>query len=296
MGIKQYNRAIQRSYGPTHCEFHENCLSCPLSTCIEDMNEEDIQKLREERKDPEKRKPFIDQIHEPLQSRSTQTKAAQTKAAQTIADYMGLKSPISIYQRLKRIRMEPKDRSSQREMYINEKITVRNRKPASYSYRMRCPHCDGVVVYQMSDDDTRHYLQALLKRSLGDGIVRHSRHTSCGRDVWLIISVSSDLHLTAGLGVSPCDDQEMRKPEPHHKQQFLRVAGKEPAHESEKPDHQNHEVSQTNQRHQIGRTNAKQIRLRRRRLREVRTSPEAMQLGLYPTSRERNQPREHQET
>ena len=229
MGIKQHNRAIQRSYGPTRCEFHENCLSCPLSTCIEEMDQKDIQKLREERRRvlPTSVAEQISTLHKPVQDTvqdPVQDEEARQRAAQKIANYMGLKTPSSIYRSLRRIRMEPKDRSSQREMYVNEKTTVINRAPASYRYQMTCPHCQGVVVYPMRDDDTRYYLQALLKKSLGDSIVRQSWHTSCGLNVWLIISVSADLQLTAGLGVSPCDDREMRKPEPHDEQQILKIA------------------------------------------------------------------------
>ena len=229
MGIKQYNRAIQRSYGPTSCEFHENCLSCPLATCIEEMEEEEIEKLRERRREIE-RNLIINLIQPPSSEESIEPEPVRQKAAQAIARYMGLKSPVSIYPRIRRIRMEPKDRSSQQEMYIRERANLRNKPPSSYRYKLACPHCREAVVYPMRDDETRHYLQALLKKSIGDSIVRRSRHTSCRTDLWLIISVSADLYLTAGLGLSPCDDREMRKPEPQHQQKILKTSPEAPSH------------------------------------------------------------------
>ena len=232
MGIKQYNRAIQRSYGPTSCEFHENCLTCPLPACIEEMEEEEIEKLREERRSEAERSLIINLIQPPPQIKECiQPEPARQKAAQTIASYMGLKSPGSIYPRIRRIRTAPKDRSSQQEMYIRERANLRNRSASGHRYRLECPQCRSDVVYPMRDDETRHYLQAILRKSVGDSIVRRSQHNSCGTDVWLIISVSPDLHLTAGLGISPCDDSEMRKPEPQHQQKILEASPEPPSHD-----------------------------------------------------------------
>ena len=206
MGIKQYNNAIQRSYGPTGCEFHPNCLDCPLPKCVLDMTQEEVQKLQEQKARMDHRRTMLNRMDTLVEQG-----VPRHKAIQMIAQYMGIKGTNGIYRRLKRLREQPQDLSSQREIYLKETPE----EPTPYQYQMRCPHCNQKVSHPISDADTRYYLSRLMKWSLSDGIVRQGRHQGCGKEVWLIFSVSEDLRLTAGLSASPCNYDRLEYPEPY---------------------------------------------------------------------------------
>ena len=206
MGIKQYNNAIQRSYGPTGCRFHPNCLDCPLPKCVEDMSQSEVQRLHNEKTITDRNRMLLNRM-----DTLTGQGIPRHKAIQIIAQYMGLKGTASIYRRLKRIKELPQDLSSQREIYLNEGSD----EPTPYRYRMLCPHCTQRVTHPISDADTRYYLNRLMSKSLSDAIVRHGHHQGCGKEVWLIFSVSEDLRLTAGLAASPWGYDRLEYPEPY---------------------------------------------------------------------------------